>query len=390
MLATGARLGTRGRLAAAVSAVVLICVVLTTQRDRRILATYGEGRVPVGSGWSFFLDKRRVAGRPVFAPSGLQASGWWGGGTTIKDLQRHLTRTGRTLSAYPSIENGTIGGWIASGSHGSGGTLWTSNFGKVLVRDLETGAEKVVSPGDLFGKRARIAECRRYLILEVDVTPREDVCCERQVAKLLSGSDYEHFIMDPSFLRLLQVGRRGVFCIMWVPVPIDDADAPCAPCADRRPASSKTEFWLQSDVLTIFQSNGARDEAWFDFPVRPESAYRSREMLSSSNRYTMEPTFVTTPVGLFWTNFEVFVLGYDASAEGLKALSDALCLMFDAMSGRCELRLGKDVLFLDFNVPVGTDVSRIFRTLFPHLRSFDIVLHRGKAQVEVDPFVLAA
>ena len=171
------------------AAIVIVTILLltTTQKASRLSATYESQHVPAGGGWSFFLNKQALRGRPVYAKSGLQTSGRWGAGTKIKDLQAALVRDGLTLSSYPSVQNGTLGGWIASGSHGSGGTLWKSNFGDIVVRDLRSGHEFTTRPKALFHRRARIDECRRYLILEVQVTPHANVWCKKLARKMATA-----------------------------------------------------------------------------------------------------------------------------------------------------------------------------------------------------------
>jgi len=361
--------------------VVVVAMVYAASQQRRLRtsATNEGPMIPAGSGWSFFLQKRSLRGRPIYAKKGMQVSGRWGAGTKIKDLQKVLTGLGLTLSSYPSIENGTIGGWIASGSHGSGGTLWRKNFGTVLVRNLKTNEEITIDPEEIFHKRATVAECRNYFILEVEITPHTNVWCKRSVSKMSSVDDYDEFITRSSYLRVLQIGRRGVLCLLWVPVSEETT-------VKEKKGVMGHSLWFETDILSILQSNDARNKDWFNFPVRRKDEYDSRVRLAKANQYTMEPNLLTTPIGLFWINFEVFVLKYKSSAKQLSDIANALCLLFDDMYGRCELRLGSDILFLDFNVSAASNTRIVFEVLHGILNSFEIVLHRGKAQVDVFPF----
>ena len=56
------------------------------------------------------------------------------------------------------------------------------------------------------------------------------------------------------------------------------------------------------------------------------------------------------------------------------------------VTGRCELRCGKDVLFMDFVALRGSDHKILFSNLVkvfgPHAT---VALHRGKAQVDLAP-----
>ncbi len=371
------------RIAAVVLLIVTATVVSVYQRNFRVSATNKGQQVPVGSGWSFFLNKHRLQGLPVFAPSGRQTSGRWGAGTKIKHLQRALLKEGLTLSSYPSIENGTIGAWIASGSHGSGGTLWKPNFGQLLVRDLETDDEFMTDVKTLFHKEASIADCRRYLILEVEITAHPNVWCKRVADKMKTEIDYRSFMVEPSYLRMLQIGQRGIMRILWLPLKAGEEDG-----TDIYPVSvSQLAFWLQADIFSILHSANAKDKDWFNWPVRPRKRLLSRIRLSDANRFTQEPSALTSPIGLFWVNFEVFVLQYNATPEGLHQISEALRHLFETLRGRCELRLGANILFLDFNVARSVDTRRIFDLLHGFLHPNKIVLHRGKAQVDTFPFL---
>lgn len=367
-------------------AVVLYALNVVLQRMYRLSSTGRRQYVPVGSGWSFFLNKTPLDGLPLYAPSGRLPNGRWGAGTMIKHVQSALVRQGLTLSSYPSIESGTLGAWIASGSHGSGGTLWKGNFAQVLVRDLASGEERLVPPSLLFHKRATIEACRAFLILEVEITPHPNVWCKKMAHKMMTEEDYAEFITCSSYLRMLQIGQRGVMRLLWV--PLEKGDDELITHTDPH-LFSQTGLWLQSDILSILQSNRARDLPWFEFPVEPRRNFTSRIRLADANMYTKEPTVLTTPIGLLWINFEVFVHDYYTTAPELHRLSNVLRDLFEVMWGRCELRLGKGILFLDFNIYRNAEVGRVFETLYDTLGPVDITLHRGKAQVDTAPFVPA-
>ncbi len=368
-------------LLAAASAVFVAIFLHLTEPQRRMAASNSGNLVPVGSGWSFFLNKKGVPGVPVNAPSGLQSSGRWGAGTLIKDLQTHLTARGQTLSAYPSIEGGTLGGWIASGSHGSGGPLWKQNFGQILVQDLQgSRGTFLAKPDELFPKTATIYSCRRWFIVEVEITAHENVLCKKVADKLLREAEYAEFIERPSYLRMLQIGQRGVMRLLWLPASEDDKEQ----IHHHDPHFfSREGLWLQSDILGFMQSADTKDKDWFAFPVEPKQNYTSLIRLADANAFTIEPSFLTTPIGLLWINFEVFVHSYKPTGVGLMGLSESLRSMFESVWGRCELRLGGDILFLDFNVSASTNIGGIFSLLQEHLGTYCITLHRGKAQVQV-------
>ena len=316
--------------------------------------------------------------------SGLQENGRWGSGTRIKDIQAYFRKYDHTLSSYPSIENGTLGGWIASGSHGSGGTLWKSSFGQVTVKDLVTNSVMDTDPADIFDKRRTISDCRRYFILDVEVKPVPNAWCKKIAYKMNSEDDADRFLTTPTYLRLLQIGRRGILALIWIPLPDEDRSMTHV---DPH-FGSQFGLWMQADVLSILQSSSARSQEWFDWPVEPQENFVSRIKLSDANAFTTEPPVLLSPIGLIFVNFEVFVLDYTISSHTLWTLSNALSDLYTScLYGRCELRCGESIVFIDVVIKRTCNARPIFETIFKTLGAVDIRLHRGKAQVDTFPFL---
>ena len=342
-----------------------------------------DALVPLGAGWSFFLNRKGNGGRyintntPAF--QGLQhGDDWWGAGTKIKDLQKHLRRRHLTLLSHPSVQNGTLGGWIASGSHGSGGTLWKPQFSRIKVKDLTDGRVFVTKPKTLFNDTTRREDDRRYLILQVQVVAVPDVWCTNVAFKLMSEADAARYLETDTFLRMMQIGKRGTMVLLWEPEQKGDEDR-------RAPYTvSQTGLYLQSDLLSIVQSNAARTSDWFDWPVEPEQNFRTKLKLSAANKFTMEPNILTTPIGLAFTNFEMFLQYHSFSSRILWDLTTFLEDMFQDLYGRCELRGDANKLYLDFVVLRGANIEWIV----DHVKSFwkaeaglKIYFHKGKFQV---------
>ena len=342
----------------------------------RLVRRRGSSLVPVGGGWSFYLCKLRLDGRPVRAGLvGKLANGRWGADTRIADLQRCLAMEGKTVSSHPSVENGTLGGWIASGSHGSGGTLWRPCFGRVVVQDMHTGAVFQAMPKDVFNDRTSIEDDRRYLILEVEIEARDDVLCKKTASKMMSSADAARFLEADSLLRILQIGRRGTMCLLWEPLQQDDHPL-CNLHYDPH-IGSQIGLWLQADVLSILQSSASRHSPWFSFPVEPKENYTSCVLLSEANKFTPEIPLLLSPVGLAFRNFELFV-ECDLSADSLFCLCNALSDAFDATPGRCELRRGRRILFLDFVVPVWCDPTPLLDAASAVISLRGASWHKGK------------
>ena len=334
---------------------------------------------PVGGSWSYFINKKKPNGSILYTHKwkGMYPGGRWGSGTFIKDVQSILTSKGLTLFSHPSIENGTLGGWIASGSHGSGGTLWKSSFGKITVLDQKNSTVFETTPKKLFNDHQPIEESKNYIILDVEIIPHKNVDTKRILFKVFTEKDTEKFLNEDSYLRMLQIGQRGTMALMWIPLNEYNGE---------KYIKTERRLWFDSDILSILQDSSARCDSWFNFPTSLNSSIITS--LSEANKFTPEPSFFTTPIGLLFYNFEVFVLNYRTKPNILLELCNRLSDTFTIIKirGRCELRCGKTKLFLDFVVPRTTNTVYIFKCIKDVLGNVSIALHKGKAQVSTDPF----
>lgn len=364
--------------------VVFICIICVSRllTDGILLRTITIARpcqklLPIGSGWSFYLDKGRRQGQLFYTRflRGKLPNQRYGSGTFIKEVQNDLRKCGMTLFSYPSIENGTLGGWIASGSHGSGGNLWKSSFGQIKVWDTEANIffETDVS---LFGKQKSIHECRKYIILEVEVHPHEDVYCSKYAFKINTKNDCDHFLNQQSYLRIMQLGQRGKMGLLWMPYNYSENERKDPYFA------SQISLYLQADILSVFQNSNSRHKDWFDFPVENSKNFVSKIKLSDANKFTVEPPLLLTPIGLLYNNFEFFIF-VSIDAQKLHILTDRICDLFTyQIHGRCELRCGSTILFLDFVLSRKDTYDCILDCIHEILGSdVEIRLHRGKYQI---------
>lgn len=378
---------TRDRVVIVIVLALWLYILLCSNTFATFLRTFTlhpqKDPIPIGSGWSFYLNRLSTNSNFVFCPlQGLQPNGRWGAATLIKDVQKELTARLMTLTSHPSVENGTIGGWIASGSHGSGGTMWKSNFGTISVKDLSTDdIFDIRECSEIFNDDTSIDSCRKYLILDVQVNPVPDVWCKTKVFKMNSEDDAYKYMKDDSYLRMVQIGRRGMMILMWIPLKKNDNIS----VIGHPPQFS---LWFQADILSMLQSSNARYEKWFNFPVEANDKFESKVKLSEANRFTYESPIMLSPIGLAFTNFEVFIIDYNISAHMLYKLCNSLSDMFTKLvKGRCELRGGHKKLFLDFVVVRTSNVTCIFEKLLEILGPCKIRLHKGKAQVDTYPFL---
>ena len=336
--------------------------------------------VTVGSGWGFVLNGGDVVGSSSFrvAPSGYhRRTQRWRAGTSIATLQRHLRKRGQTLTGHPSLLSATLGGWIFTGSHGSGGTLWRSSMGRVTVRDEDTGEVVDATSKKVFFTDARtMDQQRRYTVMEVEILPAKDVRCERIAFDVHTTDDAARFLSAPSYLRMIFVDARGVLALLWAPLAL-------ASDSMRRPPRDKTQ-WYHALVPPPWLASllGARVMA-----AIPREAWRRVQRLSEANAFAPTPPFVVAPAValLLYTNFEIFVFASPSPSQILAlcaALRDAIRPFGD--DARCELRYGPGKLFVDVAAraripslapPIFAVLARVFGS------NVRVAMHKGKAQV---------
>ncbi len=347
---------------------LLAYVIIFTVSDRaRRLGRAGflpwrsESSRPVvlGGGWSWVLQRRLLPPNTLVCASGKKAgtSNWWHSGTTIRELQRHFGREGKTLAGHPSILSATLGGWIASHSHGTGGSLWTPTTGRVVVDDPVSGRTTLPS-------KKYVTE--QMIIREVEMFSVENVVCERRLEYIDNTTDVERTLFQtPTHLRAIFVDKYSCICITWVP------------CSDQSPpARCSFEFpplWLMTLLPAALKRNMNVD------------ARRRRMTLRDANAFGPDPPFLLVTGMIFThTNFEVFV-----TETSTPRLICTICNRFKDLfasgkiRGRLEVRFGKRVQFLDFDLlGCATSYKEVFDTI-RDIYGADVMmeLHKGKAQV---------
>lgn len=305
----------------------------------------------LGGGWSWVLRRRLRPANAIVCESGpAPRPGWWHAGTTIAEVQRALAREGRTLAGHPSILTATLGGWIGSGSHGSGGSLWTPTMGRLVVDEGRELPSKAHFGDDM-------------VVREVEMLSVPNVLCERRLAYLERVEDVrEHLFRTPTHLRAVFVDRYSALCVTWVPA--------AAGAAARWP--EVPALWFVT-MLPARARRGLRVARW------------TRHMtLAQASDFAPSPPFVLGVAAMrTHTNFEIFV-----TEPTTPVLVHRVCETYRALfasgavRGRMELRFGRSKQFLDFDL-VG---CARFDAVFDALRAVyggnvSYTLHKGKAQV---------
>lgn len=332
----------------------------------------GDDRaITMGGGWSFLLQRRCAMGA-VRVPAGPVPSrpGWWYAGTTIQEVQRSLHVRNESLTGHPSILTATLGGWIFSNSHGSGGTLWRSCLGAIVVRDLDDGIEfEVPSAALLFRSTRSLYQQRRYRILAVEVRPTVDQSCEQIALDVNSLAAAREIVNGSSFLRILFIDASNALAFVWKPVS-DEGNA--------APSRCHVPPWAAVSLLPSWLTARLDRQRW-----------RATTTLRRANAFVPTPPVLTWPFMLLYLNYEVFVR-MRMDAYTLLQLCSALRSHFAKHGGRCAIRFGTTKTFFDVAALRATHAPRaffqvLFRILGPNTR---VTLHKGKAQVAVAPLQL--
>ena len=319
--------------------------------------------IVVGGGWSFWLQKTVPEGNIVFLNmTGEKTENVWFAGTKLKDVIETLKVRGLTLSGIPSIDDITLGSWVFSQSHGTGGSLWVPSISNVTVYDWTTQQIKTVSKKRYFNSTYSIEEQRRYVILEVEIIPIKNELCKTVVFDIHSEEETSRFFFEESYLRAIFVSSNASICILWCPT------------TEQESYFSLIPLWLWTSVPLVF--NNAR---WY--LLYPKHLFSKVQLLSSAHMFVSSgpvPLF-STLFSYMFTNFEVFV-ETNATPRKLFEFCKKLEELFrKKIKGRCEIRGSTKKLFLDFAVKT-KDIESIFNLIHDVLGG-SLSLHKGKVQV---------
>jgi hypothetical protein len=343
---------------------VYIFTVVFSDNLRRVGRVGGvrcsRQRVVAGGGWSWILRRRWVPPTAIVFASGRSSrddGDWWHSGTSLRQVQQTLAAEGKSLAGHPSIGSATLGGWIGSHSHGSGGSLWTPTMGRVVVED---------SQGTRCERASKKEVCATDLILEVELRSVANVVCERKLAYLQTEHDVRtHLFLPDTHLRAIFVDKYSCLSVTW------------NRCSQDKRANRGWEFpplWL----LTTLPARMRRDLC--------VKGWTRLVMLSDANLFGPDPPFfIDTAAISLHTNFEIFVKDQPSTPNLIWRLCDTFrtLLKGKGITGRVEIRFGRNIQFLDFDlIGRGHNVKQVIETVRsiypPRVR---MMLHPGKAQV---------
>ena len=315
--------------------------------------------VVLGGGWSAFLSRRMFSGRVVSSAqhTGEVSMNLWKSGTRIREVQRALSKRGQTLAGTPSISEATIGGWLFTNSHGSGGELWTPAFGDVTVYNTHSHQLEVGKKKDFFSDAKSVDDQRRYVVMQASVLPVEDVVCHRHAFDICDLEASRRFFDPSTYLRMVFVDSRQALAYTWTPSRDDKPQV----------RNSRIYPWLVV-IMPTFLSRRV-----------PRALMETSEHLSIANDFAPTPPLWTGVFSFAYVNFELFIK-YTLTPESLLHITTSLRNLFKSgVRGRCEIRYGRDKLFLDFAVRVSdpADYTKIFDCVQKNIgRPF--TFHKGK------------
>ena len=230
---------------------------------------------------------------------------------------------------------------------------------------------------DAPGSGRRRLESNKYveegmIIREVELKTVANVMCERRLQYLSSASDVGRALfIQETYLRAIFVDKYSCLSVTWVPTTTRRRDA-------------QPREWIPLWCLIILPAR---------FRRRMQVERWTRQMsLRESSRLAPDPPFLLATAAMFTrTNFEVFV-DEPSHSNLIWRICDEVRAMFarGRVRGRMELRFGKNIQFLDFDILSGnTDV--VFETLRRiYGCNVPMRLHKGKAQVTIPATVDAS
>lgn len=323
--------------------------------------------LPVGGGWSSYLNKSIFTKKQFFMRklSGKYENGHWGAGTTIDTLQAALAKENKTMTSHPSIMGATLGGWIFTNAHGGGGELWKPTIGKVVVYDThECKVITVNKKEEIFNDSKTIEQQRRYIVLEAEIKPVENVTCFQQAFVINSKEDAQRFFSKNTYLRVIFVNSSETLCLTWT----DDKNA-------------YTNYWGYLFPPGIFAT---KIMPHFMTCCIPKYIWDRKLSLRYANHSAgFDPPYFTGVFAYLFTNVEVFLV-VSLDSVLLYEICEKIKSLMKKTGGRCEIRYESSKLFLDFSKN-SSDYSLIFRELYNLFGETPVTIHKGKYQVSTFP-----
>lgn len=333
-------------------------------------------QIIIGGGYQALLQQKFLSSGSISrVKSGRSTEdGWWHAGTSIRDIQYELGKKSLSLTSHPSSLSTTIGGWIFSNAHGSGGTLWKSNFKTIRV-DEQDSCGNMIKTFDitrksyLFGDDKIEKDVRKYIIRQVQISPVSNDVTERLAFDIQNEDDCNCFLSKPSYLRLIMVKSSVATAFLWVPTS--------------HSLKENKNFWTEllyppwlATLLPSVLFKCIHRKRWNRYMT-----LKNANIFGPSDDFPIiEAMFL--PFSFLYYNFELYVKCNVTPALLLRTIK----IMQSAFSsgklkGRVEIRGSRSKLFLDFALT--SSYVAAFEALHEAIPNASFVLHRGKFQPKV-------
>ncbi|MDA9633399.1 FAD-dependent oxidoreductase [bacterium] len=355
------------------------------RRVRSVVEKTGAPPTIVGSGWSFFLNRRAAAKNRVFLQEFNSRIGetTWQSGVTAGHVCKQLKKIKKTLSSRPTLDDITLGSWIAANGHGNASTLagGTSNtFQEVRILDMVSDSILTLSGKDtkkLFEDRGAYY---KYCVLTCKLLPVYDGVVKMKGVKVKDAESAADWLTPTSQLRVLFLGAARSYGLGVLWKASSEADLQSSSHVNPH-LFSRVCFYLQVDTCSAIVG-------WHE----PMSKYNGHSRLSDANRwsYTGWPLGIgLAQLGIVFTglhNFEIFFIHKNLDGESLWQLCEQITTLHKSFGGRCELRVATEGALNIVHVDVAFNVTKS-RLVFDILYNFGVreaALHRGKRLDGVD------
>lgn len=323
-----------------------------------IVTCHSNNKPIVGGGWASFLNRTIFASEiSTHVISKEYEKNVWGAGSSIRTVQSVLQKRGQTLGSQPCIMGATLGGWIFTSAHGSGGTDIKHSIQTITVYNREKQrTEKYKYPCNKFDPAVTITERSKYIILEVQIIPFKNAEYYLHVKDIESVSDMNNFMYGKSVNRMIFLDCVSMVSMVWNSIPCEST------------------YGLGRIIPVWFISIGPRFFTWIQ-----KSDWNRKATLSIANHFAPDPPYFSGLIARFFTNFEILVQPIPSSTVLWKfAIALQNIFMKDYPSARCEIRIEINTLFLDFSVFHTINFDSIFKLVSYHLNQQRLVFHKGK------------
>jgi len=336
-----------------------------------IKANQNEGKLCVVShAWSFYLAKRRAVGNRVWTLrfTGQKNDGSWRSGTTIAQIKKTLENKNKTFASSPTMEYASIGSWIATLSHGHPGTITAlkETVEWAIVLNLLNYNTEQRTPQELLAIFGSSTLRTSYVVISVKIATVENEMVERFAFKVDSINAVDKWIRG-EYVRIMFIGTAGPLGIVWNKKSVFNRNG----TKHMHPhCCGAFCFWLTVDCLPSLPCASLGDLTRFD----------GFGTLSTANS-SINPPFY--PIFSIWGqiccvyNLELLI-PIQPDATKLYSIVTEISNFHKNYTGRTELRMNNDTLFLDISMRSIAKLKLYFGMLFTKFKIDRAAQHPGK------------